>query len=78
MDIQIYSVFDRVSGLYGTPMFSINEQTARREFNYLMGNAKMVSNDCDLYKLGEFNTVSGVITSLDKPEFVCRYEEVSE
>lgn len=75
MDIIIVSIFDRVSGLYGNPSFAINLQTAIREFNYLMSNAKMVAQDCDLYKLGIFNTISGEIKALDKPEFLTRYEE---
>lgn len=75
MEIIITTVFDRVAGLYGTPSFSVNIQTAIREFNYLMSNAKAVAYDCDLYQLGTFNTVTGDINTLEKPEFVCRYEE---
>lgn len=74
MQILITSIYDRISGLYGTPTFSVNEQTAIREYNYLLSNAKMVASDCDLYKLGTFDTITGSISSLDKPEFICHYE----
>lgn len=74
MLIELYSIYDRVAGLYGQPLFAVNRQTAERQFNYTMSQAQMVAGDCDLYYLGKFDNQTGVIEVLEKPEFVCHSE----
>lgn len=81
MDFVIYSIYDRVSGQYGEPWISQNDATAVRKFNYLMQNSPMVNSDCELYKVGAFNSDKGELglNFSGKPDFVCKYEvKVSE
>lgn len=74
----LYSIFDRVTAQYGEPFLSVNDATAQRKFNYLMSNAKMVANDCQLYKLAEYSSDSGELVSFNKPLFICNYMEVAD
>lgn len=74
MNYEMYSIYDRVVGLYGEPFYSVNCDSAKRRFFYLMNNAQMVSSDCDLYFLGSFDNTLGKIDSLDSPKFICRFE----
>lgn len=73
MNFGIYSIYDRVSGCYGEPYYSVNEGVAVRRFKYICDNADMVAPDCSLYKLGDFDNVTGDIVPI-KPVFICNSE----
>ncbi|QXP45036.1 nonstructural protein [Microvirus mar11] len=70
MTLSLYSIFDRVSGVYSEPFCSVNEAVAVRRFNYLMANSKMVAGDCELYCVGTFSTLNGAVEADIKPQFV--------
>lgn len=70
----LFSIFDRVSKLYSEPFLAPSIAVAVRRFNYLMSQTPMVSGDCQLYSLGSFDTETGSLSSLEKPEFICNYE----
>lgn len=74
MNIEVFSIYDRCSGTYGTPMFEVNHETAKRHYDYLMKNAEMVAQDCDLYFLGSFDNQTGKLTVCEQPEFVTRFQ----
>lgn len=76
MKYGIYCMYDRVSGLYSNPEIAISDGTEVRKFNYMMSNSHMVASDCELYKVGDFDSITGVISAFPKPVFVARYEEV--
>lgn len=78
MIIGIYSIFDRLAGLYGSPFYQLKKELAVRQFDYVMKNASMVSGDCDLYYLGEYNTETGEIMPVSKPEFIKHFTLVQE
>lgn len=71
--MKLYSIYDRVSGVYGAPFVQIKEDQAIRQFNYLMNNSPMVRDDCELYYLGSFEEDSGLIFPETKPVFVVKY-----
>ncbi|UPW41567.1 nonstructural protein [Peromfec virus RodF8_54] len=75
MDFNVYCVLDKVSGEYGEPWLSQHDTLAIRKFNYVMKNSPMVATDCSLYCIGTYSTSTGVVSSFDKPTFVCNYEE---
>lgn len=77
MDMFIFTIYDRVSGVYSEPFLAVNQGVAVRRFNFLMQNSAMVKDDCQLYCIGVFNTLSGVVDSSSNPEFICSYSEVS-
>lgn len=59
MKYGLYSIYDKVACNFGEPFIAINEQVAERRFNFLMTNAPMVSTDCQLFKIGEFDVETG-------------------
>lgn len=66
----LYSVYDKVAGIYNPPFVAENDETAIRAFNNAM-TKNPFSNDMALYKLGSFNDdMDGVITAI-KPDFIC-------
>lgn len=74
MDGFLYSIYDRVAGSYGEPFFAVKDEIAIRHFNYLMANALMVAQDCDLFKVASIDLLNGHVDSPAAPVFVCRYE----
>lgn len=73
MSVKIYSIYDRLAGVYSDPFVALRDELAIRRFVYLMHNAEMVAEDCDLYSLGVFDTDNGTVVGADKPLFVYRY-----
>lgn len=74
--MKLYAIFDRVAGTFGEPTPALKDELAIRKFNYVMANSPMVSSDCDLYALCDYDMDTGCISipELGKPVFVCRYE----
>ena len=71
MIFNVYAIFDRVAQSYGEPFLAQNNNLAQRRFNYVMQNSPMVANDTQLFKIGEYNTDTAILTS--SIEFVCNY-----
>lgn len=73
--MKFYSVFDKKSGAYGKPFSSINDSTARRDFEIGVAEVGSLLNsypeDFSLYFVGQFDTEKGVYSVLDNPVFVC-------
>lgn len=72
MELNYYVYFDRVAGLFATPFLSNNHETAKRTFRELgyKSDASQTYLDLDLYFIGTYNTVTGVINGVDQPEFI--------
>lgn len=69
----IVSMLDRKSD-FGECGCVDNEELAKRQFGYALsqnGIPNYAPADFELYKIGEFDTKNGQITSLDKPELLC-------
>lgn len=69
MIYEVYSVFDRVLGLYQDPFLSINVGSAVRRFKAMCQN-NYIAPDLVLYRLGQFDSKSCGITLLDTYEIV--------
>lgn len=81
MNYELYVIFDKVAGIYSNPMCEINEACAVRHFEFLCKNSSaqgVEASDCELYKVGSFNPLSGVISAFDKLEFVSKGGVVNE
>ncbi|WGL31481.1 nonstructural protein [Dipodfec virus UOA04_Rod_1098] len=74
--LKLYAVFDRVAGVYGEPFVAKRDELAVRRFNYVMANARMVCDDCELYLIGYYTPDLGQLgmTSSGKAEFICKYQ----
>lgn len=75
--IQIYSVKDSVAGVFMSPFTSVNDNTAMRRYRD-MTNQVDYKQDFDLYKLGSFDTSTGVIEALKSPELVFQGANLTE
>lgn len=67
---------DRKAGVYSAPKTELNEAIAIRTF---LNNCKKCENqdfaqDLELYQIGVFDCVSGVVEPFDKPKFLTGYE----
>ena len=73
MKYGLYSVRDEKVGFL-PPLTDQSEQSAIRAFAFAINNPENIMNfspkDFDLYKVGEFDSIKGVITPLDIPELV--------
>lgn len=80
MKVGIYSVYDKKAHLYSNPFVSQNNDTAKRYFEYVVGNSDMVKTDLELYQLAYFDTETGAVISIYddnlayKPLFVSDYQ----
>lgn len=87
MKIKIVSIFDVKAAVYGSPFFSLNEQTAVRSFGRLVNekgsDANQFPGDFSLFDIGQFDDSTGTLegmtpriictaASLVKPEFSVR------
>lgn len=75
MDVKLFAIYDRVAGTYGEPFCAVREELAVRRFIYVMDNAPMVADDCELYCVGNYNMDNGRISTFEKPCFCCRYQK---
>ncbi len=71
MLVKLYTMRDRISGMYGNPYVSHNDKTAMRDFDAFcrLPQNQYLSPDMELYSLGEFNSETGEI-SYEKPVFI--------
>jgi len=75
MTLVVCSVFDAKAGTYGTPIFVINRGVAVRSFSDAVTSsgsefAKHAA-DYSLYHIADYDNVSGMITKLNAPDFIC-------
>lgn len=77
MVYSLYSIYDKVAGVFSEPFLGVNDNTAKRRFIYQMQNSAMVAGDCALYKVGEFSTDDGKIVQITV-EFLCNFEKEFE
>ena len=65
--MKIYTILDKKAKFYSTPWYSVNNDTAIREFVRTVskgeGHAHHFPDDFVLYQIGEFDDSTGVITS---------------
>lgn len=75
MNYEMYSIFDKIAGMYSEPFLAVNGATAQRRFQWQMQQSTMVAGDCALYKVGDFDVDTGKIVPC--VTFVCNYEVTS-
>lgn len=76
MIYNLYSYYDRVSGLYSAPVPAVNRATAIRSFLEVQ-KQNPSAKDVEIYEVGSYNISTGEMIT-KKPEFVCTYQEYSE
>lgn len=77
MKFELYVIYDRIAGVYSNPRVQHNKEDAIRTFKYMTNNQKDAEpSDYELYYIGTFDTKSGNVVALDKPEFVIKGGEI--
>lgn len=66
--LKLYTLFDKVAGVYASPSHFVNDGVAKRHFSELMSydGYKNNKSDYELYCIGDFDTKTGFIDALDK------------
>lgn len=78
--MKLYSIYDKKACLFATPFASHNNQTAKRQFPFIINNFEQYQigkEDMDLYFVGEIDYNTGVISPV-QPDFLCNFMEVSD
>ncbi len=76
MNYEVYSIRDRVTGMYGGLVLHVNKASAQRWFSDVCAKDEHAF-DYDLYFIGEFDTQTGVFNS-DMPAFVCNVNSLKD
>lgn len=76
----LYCIRDNLSG-FGTPVFDVSDQTAKRNFSYAINNNAELNfcpSDFDLYKVGTFDSETGLFSPTESglPELVVKGSSV--
>lgn len=73
--IKIFALFDKKASEFTQPMYFPNKAVAYRYYDNMLNNPQnlYMRADLDLYYLGTYESVTGVIQPLDMPEYVCSF-----
>lgn len=74
----VYALYDKVRNAFGQISVDTNDETAKRGFLFAVSNdvqLQYISKDLELYKIGEMNQETGVITPLIVHQLICRGED---
>ena len=86
MKLNVYAMRDKLAG-YLQPTFEQSDEIAVRNFSFAINNKGTLlyaaAKHFDLYKLGTYDTDTGIIDKLDNPLLIieglsCKKEEVQE
>lgn len=75
---KIYTILDRVSGLFQDPFVAVNDAVAVRMFKTWTAAPELapVAADLDLFLVGKINLHTGEVEGKDKPEFMYRLSDI--
>lgn len=76
LDLNLYSIYDRVVGEYFSPSPALRDEVIIRDFMSVC-KSHPHGDDFELYKIGYWNPVKGLLTPFEKPEFIVKYKEVN-
>jgi hypothetical protein len=80
MKLNIYTIFDIKAKLYNKPFYMLNDQVAERTARDLLNDEKSDINkhpeDFVLYKIGEYDDNTGIITTLQLPDMLFRFVDM--
>lgn len=70
MNYKMFSIYDRKAALYGVPFYQVNQATAIRYVKQIGQKTPDFLEDVELYEVGTFDPLRGVVEAYDKPIFV--------
>lgn len=72
MVYNLYCIYDRISGQFGSPTPHVNEASAQRWFLHCVNSNEFAEpTDFELYCVGEFNINSGKLVGCE-PQFILK------
>ena len=67
----MYAILDKKAGEYTTPLAQHNDDTAKRYFRFITQNNNSIpASDCELYRIGNYDSVHGVFTPVSPLVFI--------
>jgi hypothetical protein len=81
MITRLYSLFDRSAVAFGNPIVAINDAMVRRSLSEFLetdqsrSDLSKYSGDFDVFWIGEFDTLTGVI-KVGNPTMVCKVSDL--
>lgn len=76
MTRKIYSIRDQKSEAFGPPFYKATHGEAERDFTQIVNDEKSTikkfPEDFDLYHLGEYDDLTGLIKPLDTPQHIIK------
>lgn len=74
--LNAFSIFDDKAQIFNVPFFFVHKGQASRAFSDLIGDRQSTiahhPEDYSLYRVGEFDDVSGLMLGFVTPEFIAR------
>lgn len=79
MSYKLFSVYDRLSHLYGNPFVQVNDSCAKRYFqSIIVKSPDMPASDYDLMYVGEWFPETGVLLQNQSPSLIVNGGELVE
>lgn len=79
MKVGIYSVRDSVAENFGSVTIDTNDMTAKRNFGFAICKTDQMAysaSDLELYKVGEFDMHTGIVTNISPIVLICRGDDM--
>lgn len=79
MNLNVYAIYNRLISAYNPPIFTNEDSESIKSSlsRYCVLNSKEALaqhfNECELYKIGEFNDETGDFVIVGKPSFLCSF-----
>ena len=73
MKYPLYAIRDLKANGFSQPVLYVNENVAKRDFDYRLHNDQSMGfspNDYDLYHVGYFDSDSGKLEAIELPEMI--------
>lgn len=74
---KVYTIYDKISGLYTRPQIHMNDELATRWFKKLIHEPNSEPTDYELYCLGNWDDTTAKIILHEKPEFISKGEPLN-
>lgn len=75
MTYNLYTIYDRVTNVFGDVFVAANDDDAFRKVAYSMRQNPYID-DLALYHLGQYNVDEGCIIPVQKAVFLCNVSEI--
>lgn len=79
MKYGVYAMRDRIAENFQSLNLDINDAVARRNFSFAVNNSENMmfsASDLEFFRIGEFDSYTGVVEPCNPIQLICRADEV--